>query len=264
MREEIKQNGDTFEVGINSAMQYPLEELCSLNPDFKVDDSSLLGINEQENISNVAGLAMPPTFTGYYTPVENVMICGPWAFITCDLLEGIILGKDGVLVNLSEQYLIDCNIFGYNCNNGWFCHDMHMFPYGARSESCYPYKGVQGPCNQSCPWVYRISNWGYVLNSSSVPTPYAIKLKIYTYGAVACCVNVDSYFQAYTSGCFSHNSSGPVNHFVLLVGWDDTKCTTGAWRLKNNWGTGWGEAGFMWIKYGVSSVGYAANYVVYP
>lgn len=264
MREEISRNGDTFEVGINPAMQYPLEQLCTANPEMKPGDSFLYENDALESASGVDGIALPASYMGYYTPVENVMGCGPWAFITCDLFEGGILMKDGILVNLSEQYLIDCNIFGYNCTKGWFCHDMHMAPYGARLESCYPYTGVQGPCNPFCPWVYRISSWGYVGDSSSVPTVYAIKQKIYTYGAVACCVYVDSYFQAYASGCFSRNSSGSPNHMVILVGWDDSKCTTGAWRLKNNWGTGWGEAGFMWIKYGVQKVGYAANFVVYP
>ncbi|HLP45524.1 MAG TPA: hypothetical protein VK469_06245, partial [Candidatus Kapabacteria bacterium] len=38
MREVIRQNGDTFEVGINPAMQYPLEQLCTFNPDLKPDD----------------------------------------------------------------------------------------------------------------------------------------------------------------------------------------------------------------------------------
>jgi C1A family cysteine protease len=101
-------------------------------------------------------------------------------------------------------------------------------------------------------------------SSSSVPAVSAIKQKIYDYGSVAAAVYADSYFMAYTSGCFSRNASGSPNHAIILVGWDDSRCTTGAWRLKNNWGTGWGESGFMWIKYGVQKVGYAANYVVYP
>jgi uncharacterized repeat protein (TIGR02543 family) len=33
--------------------------------------------------------------------------------------------------------------------------------------------------------------------------------------------------------------------------------------LRNSWGPGWGESGYMRIGYGVSSVGYDANYVVY-
>jgi len=269
MREEIKRNGDTFEVGINSAMQYPLEELCTLNPDLKPDDFCFYENNEQEigdyGIDKVEAAALPSYYIGYYTPIKSTGGCGSgWAFVTTGVFEGIIKKKHGINVDLSEQYLIDCNTSGYGCLGGWFCHYMHMAPYGARLESCYPYTGTQGPCKTTCPWAYRISSWGYVGTSSSVPSTLAIKQKIYAYGSVAACVYADSYFQAYTSGCFSRNASGSPNLTIILVGWDDSRCTTGAWRLKNYWGTGWGEAGFMWIKYGVQKVGYAANYVVYP
>jgi cathepsin K len=45
---------------------------------------------------------------------------------------------------------------------------------------------------------------------------------------------------------------------VLLVGWDDAK---GAWLLKNSWSSQWGINGFMWIKYGVNSVGTSPAWV---
>jgi hypothetical protein len=51
-----------------------------------------------------------------------------------------------------------------------------------------------------------------------------------------------------------------VNHAVVLTGWDDS---TQSWVLRNSWGSGWGESGYMRIRWGISNVGYAANYVVY-
>ncbi|MGE5342683.1 MAG: C1 family peptidase, partial [Candidatus Omnitrophota bacterium] len=77
--------------------------------------------------------------------------------------------------------------------------------------------------------------------------------------AVAAAVYANSTFQAYTSGCFSGTASGTVNHAIVLCGWDTTACTTGAWKLKNSWGTGWGVSGYMWIKYGSQQVGYKAT-----
>jgi C1A family cysteine protease len=264
MRNEIKQNGDTFEVGINSAMQYSIEQLCTFNPDLKPDDDFLYENTEQEGICSE--MALPSVYTGPYTPIKDAGYCGTsWAFATVGVLEGIVKRRHGIIVDLSEQYLLDCNTSGYSCNGGYFCHYMHMSPNGSRFESCYPYTAVQGPCWSSyCPYAYRISSWAYVGTSSTVPTVSAIKQKIYDYGSVAAGVYVDTYFQAYTTGCFSRNAAGNANHCIILIGWDDTKCTTGAWRLKNDWGTAWGESGFMWIKYGVQKVGYAANYVVYP
>jgi C1A family cysteine protease len=58
---------------------------------------------------------------------------------------------------------------------------------------------------------------------------------------------------------------GKVNHGVTLIGWDDA---TGAWLIKNSWGTGWGdtcglgtERGYMWISYNCDNIGYGAAWV---
>ena len=57
----------------------------------------------------------------------------------------------------------------------------------------------------------------------------------------------------------SHGNVFPtVNHAVQIVGWDDnfsksyfrtTPERDGAWRVKNSWGSFWGEFGFFWISY---------------
>ena len=80
------------------------------------------------------------------------------------------------------------------------------------------------------------------------------------YGPVSVAVYVNSAFQAYNSGVFNGCATGTVNHAVALVGWNDAQQ---AWILRNSWGTGWGESGYMRIKYGCSKVGYGACYVDY-
>jgi hypothetical protein len=61
------------------------------------------------------------------------------------------------------------------------------------------------------------------------------------------------------------NKCYPINHGVLLVGWDDYQ---GAWLIKNSWGTGWGdtcgygsERGYGWIKYNAENIGAGAAWV---
>lgn len=38
-------------------------------------------------------------------------------------------------------------------------------------------------------------------------------------------------------------------HALLLVGWDDAR---GAWLVRNSWGDGWGNDGYLWLGYGAS------------
>ncbi len=270
MRAEIAKDGDTFEVELNPAMLVPLEQLCTLREDMKPADSSLYE-NNNPGISEV--MALPTSFTGYFTTPKNQGSCGScWAFSTIAETEAIIKKNSGVTYDLSEQYVLDCNTSGYSCSGGWFAFNMCIPPYYPKLESCYPYVGVKQTCKTTCSNAGDyISSWGYVGTSSSIPTTTAIKTAIYNYGSVSAAVYADSYFSAYSSGCFSRTATGNVNHAIILCGWNDTTpCSTGAWLLKNSWGTSWGTTapgtttrGFMWIKYGVQKVGYAAAYAVY-
>ena len=54
-----------------------------------------------------------------------------------------------------------------------------------------------------------------------------------------------------------------VNHAALLVGWDDEEGDSGVWFLRNSWRPQWGDGGYMHIPYGLSNVGFGANYVTY-
>jgi cathepsin L len=260
MRQEIAQKGYTFEVGFNSAMQYPLEQLCTFNPDLADPDSYLYERNEMDLYGQ--SYALPVSFIGPYTPIKNQGNCGScWAFSMTAEAETTAKLLTGTTYDFSEQYVLDCTSRTWGCNGGFFDFVTFVTPSGARAESCLPYIAKKNrKCNTSCPIIYSVSGWSYVGNSSSVPSVDAIKTAIYNHGGVSAAVYCDSYMQAYTSGCFNGTASGSCNHAIQIVGWDDAQCTTGGWRMKNSWGTGWGEAGFMWIKYGSQLIGYAACY----
>lgn len=207
---------------------------------------------------------------GGCTPVKDQASCGScWAFSTVGALESNIKIKDGLEKDLAEQYLLSCNTDGWSCRGGWWAHDYHWWKKpsgeldaGAVYETDFPYVARDDPCNPPHPHHEKIASWAYVGSQSDIPPVNDIKQAILDYGPVSAAVCVGPFFESYSGGIFQTNEScsGYVNHAVLLVGWNDSQ---GIWYLKNSWGTGWGESGYMRIKYGTSNVGYSANYIVY-
>jgi hypothetical protein len=204
------------------------------------------------------------------TPVKDQDSCGScWAFGTVGPLEQAIELKDGDVRDLSEQYLVSCNLNNWSCSGGWWAHDYHesklgknQTAAGAVYEDDFKYTATNASC-PTAPLTHheKIADWVYVGNSSSVPSVSAIKQAIVDHGPVSAAVCVNTAFQNYTGGVFSPATScSNINHAIVLVGWDDS---VGAWILRNSWGSGWGESGYMRIAYGKDYVGYSANYVVY-
>jgi C1A family cysteine protease len=259
--------GWTFTVGENPATGYSLDELCGL----KVPENWWV---DAKFDPCTPAKSLPEAFSwcdsGGCTPVKNQGGCGScWAFGTVGALECNIKLKDGVTVDLSEQWLVSCNSAGWGCWGGWWAHDYHEWRTdpcggtGAVLEADFPYTAYDAPC--TCPYShqYLIDGWAFIGNEYSVPATDAIKQAILDYGPVSVAVYANFAMQAYTGGIFNGCEAGEVNHAVVLVGWDDNQGTNGVWIMRNSWGSGWGEGGYVRIPYECSNIGYAACYVDY-
>ncbi|MBI5584564.1 MAG: protease inhibitor I42 family protein [Deltaproteobacteria bacterium] len=222
-------------------------------------------------------LGLPTAFdwrnSGILTPVKDQGNCGScWAFGTVAPFEASLLWKSGLTIDLSEEFLLSCNTNGYSCNGGWWAHEYHLNKVaiiqtepGAVLEASFPYQATQLSCNQSFSHPYRLTNWFYVTDDSSIPSVEAIKNAIYNYGPVAVAVCANTAMQNYGGGIFTNSDTtkcgaSGINHAVVLVGWNDTENT---WIMRNSWGSAWGENGYMRIKRGILNIGYSANYITY-
>ena len=253
--------------GSNSAEYYSIDQLCTLQePENWRDTATFMS----ETDSGLLG-DPPSSFDwrdqGGVTPIRDQKGCGScWAFATMGVMESQVKRGLSSDVDLSEQWLVRCNTNNYGCDGGWFA-----FPWlcgtlgkcggtGAILETDYPYTATDGGCQPCDQHTHRYLGYGfeYVSSGHNVPDTDDIKSAIYTYGPVAAAVYVDSAFHSYSGGIFRGSASGQCNHSIVLVGWNDAE---GYWILRNSWGTGWGENGYMRIGYGCQQVGYAACYI---
>ncbi|OXA46024.1 Cathepsin L [Folsomia candida] len=205
---------------------------------FKAPSHPNVRVVGQSDASSSAATARLPVSvdwrtSGYVTPVKNQGSCGScWSFSATGAMEGTHAKRTGVLLNLSEQDLIDCSSrYGTSGCGGGYMIDAFMYVIdnrGIKTQASYPYRGEQ-----------QISA--------------AIDAR---------------YLQYYSSGIFNDTacSSSSLNHAVLVVGYGQDSSGNLYRTVKNSWGTSWGENGYLRLaRYAGNMCGIAtmASYPTY-
>jgi C1A family cysteine protease len=204
------------------------------------------------------------------TTVQYQGICGScWAFTAAAVYEGNYKMKNDRVLDISEQFILDCAVDrngndAGSCDGGWYGGVFdYLMTKGAQVEKDKPYQGKQGFCGTAGNSKYKVVKWGYIRRDAGIPSVKEMKEALAKYGAIAACVKVTPAFQAYKSGIFDEHASvsspNDVNHAITIVGWDDNKQ---AYLVKNSWGPGWGDKGYVWVEYGSNNIGYGAAWAV--
>ncbi|KAM3289769.1 hypothetical protein P3S67_018058 [Capsicum chacoense] len=167
---------------------------------------------------------------GAVTGIKDQGQCGCcWAFSVAAATEGINKIKTGKLISLSEQELVDCDTSSNMGCEGALMDDAFKFiikNHGLTTESNYPYEETDGTCKT-----------GKESNHAA---------KITTNQPVSVAINASaSDFQFYSSGVFTRECGTELDHGVTAVGYGETSDGTEYWLVKNSWGTGWGENGYI-------------------
>ena len=234
------------------------------------------------NATVTAGSAIDWTTMGAVTDVKDQGQCGScWSFGTTGDVEGVHFLAGNDLVSLSEAQLVQCDegtkISGgtgnLGCNGGLqedaFDYLINDAPGGLVSEAFYPYpesvyRGTTGECSKTDAELKSnvqatISSWSQV--SSRASQEDNILPALTKSGPLTIGINAGN-MQLYTGGVADPKScpASGVDHAVLIVGYG-TDAGSPYWKIKNSWGTSWGEDGYYRIVEGSNACGVATDVV---
>merc|ERR1712146_73747 len=181
------------------------------------------------------------------TPVKDQGQCGScWAFGTMGSIEHVHKLNTGATVSLSEQQLVDCSTSNDGCNGGWPYKAMnYLAGRSIYTTNSYRYTGRDGSCKSGTASGVTISGYKNVQKSDS-----ALASALGS-SAVTVTIYADSKFQHYRSGIMTGLSTAcNLNHAVLATGYGSN-----FWKIKNSWGTRWGENGFVRFQRSTSGCG---------
>ena len=199
---------------------------------------------------------------GAVTPVKNQGQCGScWSFSTTGSLEGAFYLKTGTLDSFSEQQLVDCDNrqnkenkgTDMGCNGGLIDNAFSRIEKnnGLCTEDSYPYVSgtstTAGSCQTSCEIVSgsEITSFTDVTPGSDEAMMTALSQQ-----PVSIAIEADQKdFQLYKSGVFTGSCGTNLDHGVLAVGYG-TSDGTDFYKVKNSWGTTWGDDGYILLGRG--------------
>lgn len=187
------------------------------------------------------------TTSGCVAGVKDQGDCGScWAFSSIGALEVANCLKNGALQLFSEQQVTSCDTRSSGCDGGWPLWALSYLKSfgGVCTAASYPYTsgstGTTGTCKTSgcTKKALTISSVTTVAASESALITAITKQPV----AVAVAAGNNAWKQ-YTGGVVSSCTTSTIDHAVLAVGYDAT-----SFKLKNQWGTSWGDSGFIKLK----------------
>lgn len=228
-------NANTYEMGLNQFSAMTHEEFAETYLTLLVPEN--FQVVEENNDYTIGDIDWVKE--GAVTDVKNQGQCGScWAFSTTGGLEGLSWITNKKLENFSESQLVDCSgSYGNQACNGGLMDNAFKYvkDHGIVHEDEYPYVPKKNTCKID-QGPFKISGFTDVRNCNDLASALVNQ-------PVSVAVDASNW-SPYKSGVFN-NCRTSLNHGVTLVGTDGDN-----WVIKNSWGNGWGEKGFIRLAKG--------------
>jgi len=206
---------------------------------------------------------------GIVNPIKDqTPDCGScWAFSTCQAQESQWAKTHGTLYRLSESNLVDCVKTCGGCDGGVMdaAYD-YVIKYQDgmfMKEEDYPYVPRQGACKfDKKKGTTKVTGYMNVVEGSEED----LASKISQYGVAAIAIDASHWsFQLYHGGIYDEKSCSPqeLDHAVGCVGYGSENGKD-FWIVRNSWGEGWGEKGYIRMVKGKGNQCGEASYAMIP
>lgn len=219
--------------------------MLTSDPSMKTNGAEVAVIDRP--VDATAGLV---DWTGKYTtPVKDQGYCGScWAFSATEQIESDAIRTAGFTTAnlLSPQQITSCDSTSQGCNGGWTerAYDYVKKAGGLETNADYPYtsyQGTTGTCKATASkYVVTVNSYTTIKGESAMAS------YVQATGPLSVCVDA-SKWNSYRGGIVT-SCGNRVDHCVQAVGVDAS--TGGYWKVRNSWGTSWGESGYIRLAYG--------------
>jgi len=260
-----------FRLGIFMVNQKYINEFNS-HSSFSLGENHLMHLTRTEYLSMLGGKKfeedhqiseissskadVPDSFDwrtkGVVNRIKDQGQCGScWAFSCAGAMESQWAIKHGDLLSLSESNLVDCCSTCLGCNG---CVANLAYSYVIKHqagrfmlEKDYPYTPSKGHCNfDANKAVGKLVDY----HTSKRGSEEELKVNCATHGPVSVLADASHHsFQLYSGGVYDNDKCTHfmLDHMMIVVGYGNDSGKD-FWIVKNSWGTGWGEQGYIRMR----------------